>query len=213
MSSDSGHRAAFEVNQPVAATSRASRCPCITPRSGWSARSLSSRLPGRRAALALTSSNAICWEVRHAAASRAPRSPHTLSAQGTSQAIRVVAASRALHSPCDLHRVRPDPSRAVVAASRALHSPCDRAAARRQESDRTVAASRALHSPCDGLRKTRHHSAALSTAPRAVSTRSLFSLPIRLALAHFDSCTSAPSLGFSSSRATPPFSGPPGCST
>ena len=75
------------------------------------------RLPGRRAALAsrrdragrparyrrdfLTSSNAICWEVRHVAASRAPRSPHTLSAQGTSQAIRVVAASRALHCPCN----------------------------------------------------------------------------------------------------------------
>ena len=29
MSSDLGHRAAFEVNQPVAATSRASRGPCI----------------------------------------------------------------------------------------------------------------------------------------------------------------------------------------
>ena len=116
-------------------------------------------------------------------------------------------------------------ARCDVATSRVSRNPCNRSAACTRVAGHPplvvpcmhdTAASRDFQGVAQPLQRASekpNHSAALGTVLRAVSTRSLFSLPMRLALAHFDSCTSAPSLGFFSSRATPPLSGPPGCST
>ena len=134
--------------------------------------------------------------------------------QGVAQPLQPALASR------DFQGVA-QPLQPVVVANRPYWSrlPGCRAALATRPSARAAASRtscrdfQGVAQPLQRASEKPNHSAALGTVLRAVSTRSLFSLPMRLALAHFDSCTSAPSLGFFSSRATPPLSGPPGCST